>query len=100
MSGFDFPGLMRMGRYAAMVQAAVYGDLIDPRYLTSRCPECGDEMSIGAPEDHVTVVDSEETVFVAVGCEGYWVIDPEQVGLPRNGWSDWTSGPTDLRNTN
>jgi plasmid stabilization system protein ParE len=90
MSGFTFEGQMQAARYAAAAQAAILTGLISPEYLTTRCPECGDEMSVGAPDDHVIGIDREEIQFVIIACEGYWVIPPSLVGIDSPHWSDWT----------
>lgn len=86
MPGFTFETEMRAARYASMMQAALLKDLIDPSQLTSVCPECGDQMVIGATDEHVVMIDSEETEFVLIACEGYWVMDPRIIGWDRENW--------------
>lgn len=91
MPGFTFETQMRAMQYAAGAQAALHMDLIPSQYLTTTCPECGDEVTNDITA-HVVIIDREETQFVIVGCEGYWVINPEIIGMDREGWSDWTAG--------
>ncbi len=67
--------------YLAAVLAAMMRH--DPRvapYLSPICPEC-DELP--PPEDGVHLVLG---ATVAVGCEGYWVINPNVVGIPNPHW--------------
>jgi hypothetical protein len=59
------------------------------------CPECGVRASnlvtgpsTGDPA-HV-LVDSEVGTYVAVGCEGYWTVDPALLGLERGAWRSAT----------
>lgn len=90
MSGFTFETEMKMGRYAAGVQAALWMDLVPEKYLTDRCTECGESIETMDQDEHVIMVDREENQFVLVACEGYWVVNPSVAGLPNNGWDDWT----------
>lgn len=53
-------------------------------WLTPRCPECGQ-----IPRE----ADGLHQVFVGhvlIGCEGYYAIDPNAVGIESEGWQDWT----------
>lgn len=47
-----------------------------------RCPECDSDIDPACPDDHVFVGD-----LVVIGCEGYHIIDPQLLGLPRGNWS-------------
>ncbi len=66
------------------------------RWLTPRCPECehdAEDMSDSDLAAHI-IIDG----FVVVACEGYWVIDPNAVGIDSDSWGDWTEAddePTD-----
>jgi len=64
-------------------------------WCTERCPECDVRMefaeSVAPPllwafKDHLMI-----GPLVVVGCQGYWVISPDAVGMPgdQNGWDDW-----------
>jgi len=44
-------------------------------YLSPICPECG---HIPEPEDGIHIV----LGAVVISCEGYWVINPNVVGIP------------------
>jgi hypothetical protein len=94
MSGFTFEGQMYLARYAARAQAALLNGFIPMGYRTSRCTECGDEMTIGSPEDHVIMVDANGTQLVLIACEGYLMVPPAVVGMGDTypNWSDWTAG--------
>lgn len=52
-------------------------------YLTKRCPEC-DGDATDEPEDHVLVQG-----WCVVACEGYWVVDPNLVGIESPRWMNW-----------
>jgi hypothetical protein len=49
-------------------------------YLSPTCPECGHS---APPDDGAHVVLGNAVV---IGCEGYCVIDPNAVGVPRLNW--------------
>jgi hypothetical protein len=55
------------------------------RWLTTVCPECGEDQTGQDDGSHVMVGG-----WVAVGCEGYHVINPAVVGQGTGGWNDWT----------
>lgn len=57
--------------------------------LTDRCPECN-KVADSFDREHI-VLDRGNGVPVAVviGCEDYWVIDPNLVGMPSDTWTDW-----------
>ncbi|ORT58123.1 hypothetical protein [Streptomyces sp. CB03238] len=57
--------------------------LIEP-YLTSVCTECDTHVASSDPDGHVLVGSS-----VVIGCEGYWLIDPNVVGISYPDWCDW-----------
>lgn len=87
----------RLAMYLMGVEGALEEERVPDRYLTNVCPECGDTIDTwdAATRDvHVvtnTANDGDPKVYaVVVACEGYWVINPEVVGLPRDNWQDWT----------
>jgi hypothetical protein len=57
--------------------------VIEP-YLTSVCTECDTHVAPSDPDGHVMVGSS-----VVVGCEGYWLVDPNAVGISMPHWDDW-----------
>ena len=64
--------------------------------LTDTCPECGDKLDswlAASDEAHLVMQTTSDTYAVLVGCEGYWVINPGLIGLPRGMWQDWTDNP-------
>jgi hypothetical protein len=70
------------------------------RYLTDRCPECGQRV-VGVMDDgtHTWVSSGLDastgegpSTYVIVGCEGYWIINPMLLGMAREQWQDWTTG--------
>jgi hypothetical protein len=85
---------MAIGRYAAGAQTALTAGLIPAQYITSACPECGDQMEVGDQDAHVIIVDGEDQMMVAIACEGYLVIPPVLLNLGHlfPNWSDWTAG--------
>lgn len=58
-----------------------------------KCPECDKEFTNWdeVNEDtHIVIkqkIGDTELYYCVVGCEGYWVVDPKTLGLPRNNWS-------------
>lgn len=60
-------------------------------YLTNRCSECGEVVNIFATH-HVVVADGQDGTgaYVVIGCEGYWLINPNVVGVKNIDWQDWT----------
>lgn len=61
--------------------------------LTNRCPECGEKidtyLSAAGGDPHLVMQVTSDTFAVLVGCEGYWVVDPAQIGMPNPMWQDW-----------
>lgn len=85
------------GRYLAGIQAATETGVDLSRYWTTVCPECGDE-----PPDEPSTGDdwhvTDTAGHVLIGCDGYWVVDPNAVGLTDPAWSAVFDGPAgDLR---
>lgn len=86
--------------YAEAVDAALTsGKLTGP--LTTTCPECGCNFSDGddvhQDSDHIIIATTSDTYAVVVACEGYFVVNPNLVGIDSPMWSDWqdnTSGGT------
>ncbi|MFK0015704.1 hypothetical protein [Streptomyces sp. NPDC091027] len=68
--------------YLAAVRSAPV-DVIAP-YMRVDCPECDFDVSWNDNEDHVVVGSA-----VVIGCEGYYVVDPNVVGVPTPDWCDW-----------
>lgn len=71
--------------YAAAVEAAANDErfpLVAP-WLTTRCPECGEDVH---PEDDDHVMTGP---YVVIGCEGFYVVNPNVVGIPTPTWEDW-----------
>lgn len=70
--------------YLNAASDAIYADHDDIKaYLTTRCPEC-DREAFTDPDAHVLV-----NGYVVIGCEGYYVIDPNLVGIESPNWSSW-----------
>ena len=76
-------GYLRRVRRASLVATAPWA--------TRCCPECGHDV---AGEGFLPADDGAAAHVVirgrlALGCEGYFIIDPQAVGLPRDQWEDW-----------
>ena len=70
-------------RYRAAAAGAIErGDSDVARWLTIRCPECGE-----IPRDGIG--HTTRGGYVTIGCEGYFVIDPRVLGIESPYWSDW-----------
>lgn len=87
MSGFTFESEMKAARYASAIQYAILTHDTPLPGLTDTCPECGETVD-GWNTDHILGVDREENVYVIIGCEGYWVIDPKYAMMDNTNWSD------------
>lgn len=86
--------------YAARALNTLVSDPADlAAWCTDRCPECEVRMEFGGPvtppllwafKDHLMI-----GTLVVVGCQGYWVISPDAVGMPgdQSDWDDWCMYP-------
>ena len=74
----------------AVADAIITGKLSGP--FTTTCPECGSDFadSDEAYEDteHIIVTLTSDTFAVIVGCEGYFVVNPNLVGFDSPNWSN------------
>jgi len=68
------------GYLAAVVTALMRRDPAVWPYLSPICPECG-QVPEAADGIHVVL-----GAAVVIGCEGYWVINPNAVGIPKPNW--------------
>jgi hypothetical protein len=87
------PVVLRIQDYAEAVDAALGAGTIDTP-LTTRCQECDEDFSdidkARAETGHIIVATTSDTVAVVVGCEGYFHINPNLVGIDSPQWQDWT----------
>lgn len=86
--------------YAALVDIAVTDGRINPP-LTTRCQECDSDFAdldeAYGDTEHIIIATTSDTTAVVVGCEGYFQVDPNLVGIDSPGWSDGTAlGARDL----
>jgi hypothetical protein len=65
---------------AAVITAMMRHDPDAIGYLSPMCPECG-QLANAEDGQHVVL-----GAAVVVGCEGYWVIDPNTVGVSKPNW--------------
>lgn len=75
--------------YAEAVDAALTsGKLTGP--LTTTCPECGCNFSDGdevhEDSEHIIIATTSDTYAVVVACEGYFVVNPNLVGIDCPNW--------------
>lgn len=77
--------------YLTKVRTAAHEGSLDPSrvHLSQKCPECDRCPAICDP-DHVMGYSGPNGWFVLVGCEGYWVLDPNEFGIERPNWSPLT----------
>jgi hypothetical protein len=60
--------------------------------MTNVCPECNDRLGFFNTGEHVVFDTNPEdrgsidALVIIVACEGYWMIDPNLVGIPSEGW--------------
>jgi hypothetical protein len=70
----------RTAYLAAVITAMMRHDPAVQPYLSPLCPECN---QIPEPEDGIHIVLG---AAVVIGCEGYWVINPNVVGIAKPNW--------------
>lgn len=85
--------------YAEAVDLAVQaGKLSGP--FTTTCPECDSDFADvdEAHEDteHIIITLTSDTFAVVVACEGYFMVNPNLVGIDSPNWSDWATLPDDI----
>ena len=88
------PEKSKIVAYAALVDIALTdGRISGP--LTTTCPECGVDFADAddAHNDdlHIIMASTIDTFAVVVGCEGYFVVNPNLVGIDAPNWSDGTA---------
>lgn len=88
--------LVYLSRFAQMTRNGTDLSPIPEKYLTSKCPECGDDAG-NLQFPHTTANRTDGTQYlereddlILIGCEGYQVIDPKLFGIQGN-WDDWTN---------
>lgn len=64
------------------------------RWTTGVCPECGTRPGPTEPDPDRFAEHAMIRETVVIGCEGYWVINPNAVGIDSPNWHDWNL-PTD-----
>src|SRR3954470_19434866 len=63
-----------------------------------KCPECDfwvHDMTEEQKDQHILITQRiynnrrkyKDIEYAVVGCEGYWIVDPQSLGLPRGNWS-------------
>lgn len=82
-------------RYLVAVGTALEANHLTTADLTVVCPECNEVLETRFADGSHIVMDTPhimdedagyESFALVVGCEGYWLIDPAKVGLPRGNW--------------
>lgn len=56
------------------------------KWATNVCPECGEEIISDDDTDEFHILFWGN---VLIGCEGYWVIDPNELGIDSPNWNPW-----------
>ena len=75
-----------LARICAVLSDPGQAEKIAP-WLTTTCVECE---GVPAPDDpHHVIVETLIGRYVVIGCELYWVINPEALGLKCGRWCDW-----------
>jgi hypothetical protein len=70
----------RTAYLAAVIRALMRREPTLESYLSPICPECGQIPEQG-DGDHVVL-----GAALVIGCEGYWLINPNAVGIHRSNW--------------
>lgn len=78
--------------YVALVDIALTEGRINPP-LTTRCQECDSDFAdldeAHEDDEHIIIATTSDTTAVVVGCEGYFQVDPNLVGLDASNWMNW-----------
>jgi hypothetical protein len=72
--------------YIEAARAAIHRE--DPKigkYLTPTCPECDERPYDDEGDDGSHIVISG---FIVIGCEGYWAINPNALGIDHPNWTN------------
>lgn len=79
-------------RYLAAARAAIdAGPDREPSvapWLTPVCQECEVRVEGYPFPDHVAL-HVTHAGYVLIGCEGYWQINPNRLGIESPNWQDW-----------
>ncbi len=59
------------------------------KWMTDVCPECGEQVDEFS-EDHIVDELEDGQQVLLIGCEGFWLINPNMVGIDSPNWQDWT----------
>lgn len=89
-----------LAAYVAKAQAAILDGTIKPENLAVTCTECGVEATEVQDDDdayHVLAQTPKGHIVVVLGCEGYWMVDPNVLGFDRPNWQNWTAEFPELR---
>lgn len=80
---------LRMTEYLAKAVDALENDRLGSEWKSDGCPECGEVVEFGQSYagDHLIWRDTKAGQdVILVGCEGYFVINPEILGLDPEAW--------------
>jgi hypothetical protein len=80
--------------YVLAVVTAHESGSIPTGALTTVCPECGETSNEFDSFHTVMSVNpgpelTSSGVYIIIGCEGYWVVNPNLVGIVSKTWTDW-----------
>lgn len=88
------PDTDKIRAYAEAVDTALAAGRISGP-LTTVCAECGSDFADldEAHEDteHIIIATTSDTTAVVVACEGYFMVNPNSVGIDSPNWDDWTA---------
>jgi hypothetical protein len=78
----------KTARYLMMVCVALDTNTLHPdARRTTTCPECNETVT-AFDTDHVVWTGGRiGTCVLVIGCEGYWVINPNLVGIDSPNWT-------------
>ncbi len=74
--------------YDALADEKTRGVLLG-RYawLGALCLDCDREVELAGDAQHLVFHAPGNSLYVVVGCEGYWHVNPGEVGIIRGAWS-------------
>jgi hypothetical protein len=80
----------RRETYLELAGKAIREDRVTvEKWITDVCTECGSQVD-DMDEDHAVDELEDGTQVLLVGCEGFFFINPNLIGMSALNWQDWT----------
>lgn len=78
---------LKAARYVLACVEAIVAEKLPVEAKRDICPECMEKVTQLNSSNHIVRVSiPRDEVVLIIGCEGYWVIDPNLVGMNDSTW--------------